>query len=126
MNRLLSFLSIIMMLLMQCCTSETDSILLESDNASDVISHMTVKYNDQIYETDVMTMGESVIYLNTEFSEIYRTKIATNPDIATLVSSDEKGTYVEYYANEKELLHQYNFAKLDVRKFPLMGIVMTN
>lgn len=74
------------------------------------ISHVVVKFEDQIYESDVETVGDSVNYLNEEYAEVYRTKIMANPDIAAIVSKDESGnTYVEYFPSEKELLGNYTF-----------------
>lgn len=37
---------------------------------------MIVKFEGKVYETDVTTIGDSVVYLNKEFAEIYISRIA--------------------------------------------------
>lgn len=74
---------------------------------------MVVKFEDRIYETDAMTVGDSVRYLNEEYAEVYQSKIKNNPNIAAVVSSDSIGTtYVDYYPTEKKLLEKYEFKQL--------------
>lgn len=69
------------------------------------ISHMVIKFEDHIYETDVMTQGDSITYLNEEYAEVYRSKISTNPNIAAITYMDESGVCnLEYFNSETQLL----------------------
>lgn len=103
----------IVALTMQSCSSELEPEILTNKDSDTTISHMVVKFNDKIYDTDVVTIGDSVKYLNDTFAEIYYSKISNNPDIAVLMSSDDSNTtYIEYYTSERELLQNHNFLQL--------------
>lgn len=66
------------------------------------ISHMVIKFENHIYETDVMEQGDSITYLNEEYAEVYRSKIATNPNIAAIMNTDASGvSYLEYFQLKK-------------------------
>lgn len=97
------------MLTIQSCTTDQEPVSVYGNELDTTISHMVVKYGDRIYETDVKMIGDSVVYLNDEYADIYKTEISKMPDNAAMVSSDESGiTYVEYFVSEKELLDKYD------------------
>lgn len=110
-------MSFCIMFAMQSCTSDEEPMMPETTESETSISHMVVKFEDRIYETDVMTIGDSVEYLNEEYAEVYQSKIRNNPNIAAVVSSDSIGTtYVDYYSSEKKLLEKYDFMQLEVNE----------
>ncbi len=99
---------------MQSCNSEQEPQIPETEKTEPTISHMVVKFEDKIYETDIVTIGDSVEYLNKDFVEVYRSKIVNHPDIAILMSMDNSNTpYVEYYTSEKELLNSHEFLNIN-------------
>lgn len=110
-------MSFCIMFAMQSCTSYDEPTMSETAESETSISHMVVKFEDRIYETDVMTVGDSVRYLNEEYAEVYQSKIRNNPDIAAVVSSDSIGTtYVDYFPTEKKLLEKYTFKQLSIEE----------
>lgn len=75
---------------------------------------MVVKFEGKIYDTGVVTRGDSVVYLNEEYAELYCTKISKLTNEAAILSYDESGTaYIEYFPSEKKLLEQYDFGQLE-------------
>ena len=107
-------MSFCIMFAMQSCTSDEEPMMPETTKSETSISHMVVKFEDRIYETDAMTVGDSVRYLNEEYAEVYQSKIKNNPNIAAVVSSDSIGTtYVDYFPSEKKLLEKYEFIQLE-------------
>lgn len=104
MKKLIFLASLCIIFAMQSCSSDEEPKLPEVEQAEKVITHMMIKFEGRTYETDAMEVGDSVVYLNKEYDEIYRTKIATNPDIAAIYNSnDPETTYVEYFPSEKAL-----------------------
>lgn len=102
------------MFAVQSCTSDQEPSFSEMQESDVTISHMVVKFEDHIYETDVMAQGDSITYLNEEFAEVYRSKIVTNPNIAAVTCTDSLGVnYLEYFSTEKELLDNYDFVQLE-------------
>lgn len=100
------------------CSSDKEPDIRDSHEDFMKVSHMIVKFNGNTYETDVKTIGDSVIYLNHEYAEIYSSQISNNPEIATLVHADDSGIYyVEYYSSEKELLQKYEFLHIENSDF---------
>lgn len=117
MKKILTLMSFCIMFAMQSCTSDEEPMMQETTESETSISHMVVKFEDRIYETDAMTVGDSVRYLNEEYAEVYQSKIKNNPNIAAVVSSDSIGTtYVDYYPTEKKLLEKYDFIQLEENK----------
>ena len=117
MKQILYFLSACLMTLVQSCSSDQDSMYLDPTSQESEISHMVVKFEGRTYETDVKTVGDSVVYLNEEYAEVYRTKIVDNSEIATMISSDEAGiTHVKYYKTEEELLRSNRLMPLSIGK----------
>lgn len=95
---------------MQSCSSEDAPEYMGVNDQDTANSKMVVRFDGKIYKTDVKEEGDSVSYLNKEYDELYHSKIATSPNIAAVLSSDEYGTtYVDYFSSEKELLEHYDF-----------------
>lgn len=114
MKKLIFLASLCIIFAMQSCSSDEEPKLPEVEQAEKVITHMMIKFEGRTYETDAMEVGDSVVYLNKEYDEIYRTKIATNPDIAAIYNSnDPETTYVEYFPSEKALREKYDFIQFD-------------
>ena len=100
--------------LIQSCSNEIEPTPFENNHQTSSISKMLVKFENQIFETEVKTTGDSVEYLNKEFDRFYQSNIATNPNIATLLCTDDAGiTHVEYFKSESELLGKYQFLQGD-------------
>ena len=113
MKHVLFFLSACIITLMQSCSSDQEPMYLDPTSQESEISHMVVKFDGRTYETDVKTVGDSVVYLNEEYAEVYRTKIVDNSEIATMISSDEAGTiYVVYYDSEEDLRKHNNMISI--------------
>lgn len=101
------------MFAMQSCSSESEPMMVEPNEVNTEISHMVVKFEDKIYETDVKTVGDSVQYLNADYAEVFDTEISKIKDVATLLYTDETGvSYVEYFHSEKELVEKYKFGEI--------------
>ena len=117
MKQVLFFLSTCLMIFVQSCSSDQDSMYLDPVSQESEISHMVVKYNGRTYETEVKTVGDSVIYLNEEYAEVYRSEIALNENLATIVSTDDAEiTFVTYYNSEDDLLQHYNMRAIASKK----------
>ncbi|MDE6027665.1 MAG: hypothetical protein K2G23_06310 [Muribaculaceae bacterium] len=110
MNKFLLMLVLCMMAVVQSCSSDQEPMFPDTHLPDTELSHMIIQFEGKIYETDVLTIGDSVKYLNEEYDEIYRSKISKMKDIATLMREDEEGrSVVEYFSNEKNLLEKYTF-----------------
>ena len=100
----------ITLLVTQSCSSDLEPMVSEINKTDTSVSHLVVKIGDHFYETDVVSQGDTVKYLNEEYEMVYRTQIAPNPDIAAVFTSDESGnSYIEYFISESQLLEQYEF-----------------
>lgn len=114
MKQFLVLLNVCILLAMQGCSSNQDPEIPETNDPNPTISHLVVKFEGKIYETDVMTVGDSVTYLNPEYAELYSSKIAIMKDVAATVSKDEnETTYVEYFPSEEQLLKTHQFFQLE-------------
>lgn len=107
-----------LLVIIQSCSSQEEPISCQ-EQVKTRTSHLVIKFDNQIYETDVVTVGDSTVYLNQEYAEVYRTKIATNPNVAAVMSSEDDGTIcLEYFPNEKELVNSYAFMGLEEKENP--------
>lgn len=114
MKKFFALISFCILIAMQSCSSEEDLMLNEPNSSDASLSHLVVKFENRIYETDVIAVGDSVKYLNEEYDRVYRSKIVNIPNIAAVVSTNEAGTtFVEYFYSEKNLLDKYNFIPLE-------------
>lgn len=122
MKKFFALISFCILIAMQSCSSEEDLMFNESNSSDASLSHLVIKFENQIYETDVITIGDSVKYLNEEYEEVYRSKIVNIPNIAAVVSTNESGTsFVEYFYSEKNLLDKYNFIQLENKSEQMTG-----
>lgn len=116
MKKLIPLSGLCLMIAMQSCTSGDEPTFTKQQEAETVMSHMVIKFDNHIYETDVITIGDSVKYLNEEYDRIYHTEIANSNDMSTVISEDESGTcFVEYFKSEKEVYKKHNFLQLGNR-----------
>lgn len=114
MKKFFALISFCILIAMQSCSSEEDLMFNEPNSSDASLSHLVVKFENRIYETDVIAVGDSVKYLNEEYDKVYRSKIVNIPNIAAVVSTNEAGTtFVEYFSSEKKLLDKYNFIPLE-------------
>lgn len=108
------FLALCGTFVFQSCTSNEEILPPDSEMMRPVTAHLVVKYENRVYETDVVTVGDSVEYLDKEYAELYRTHIANAQDIAAVTSMDDTGNmYVEYFASEKKLQERYTFITVE-------------
>lgn len=122
MKKFFALISFCILIAMQSCSSEEDLMFNESNSSDASLSHLVIKFENQIYETDVITIGDSVKYLNEEYEEVYRSKIVNIPNIVAVVSTNESGTsFVEYFYSEKNLLDKYNFIQLENKSEQMTG-----
>lgn len=116
MKKFFALISFCILIAMQSCSSEEDLMFNEPNSSDASLSHLVVKFENRIYETDVIAVGDSVKYLNEEYDKVYRSKIVNIPNIAAVVSTNEAGTtFVEYFYSEKKLRDKYNFIPLENR-----------
>ena len=114
MKNLIKLLSVCVTVMMQSCSSDQEPAIIGGADENPATSKMIVKYNNHIYETDVITVGDSTIYLNEEYSKVYRSKIETNPNIAVVMENGTDGICrVEYFDSEKQLLNNIKIFALD-------------
>lgn len=100
-------------MLMQSCINETEPIPANSSVSLPNTTHMVIKYGERLFETDVIT-GDSVSYLNDEYSIFYNTFIENDDNVAAFLSIEENGNlYVEYFPSEQDLLSKFEFYYLD-------------
>lgn len=98
MKKLTMFIGICILFLMQSCTSEQNDILSLTNEQEYTISNMVVKYNGQIYETVIVEKGDSAVYLNKEYANLYNSKISKLNNLAAVLSYDDAGTaYLEIF-----------------------------
>lgn len=117
MKKFFSLLSLCIIFAMQSCSSDQEPTIPESQEVEPAsISHMVVKFEGKTYETEVVTFGDSVAYLNKEYAELYRNRISKLKEPATIFSEDEDGTiHVEYFLSEADLLSDHKIIKLEKR-----------
>lgn len=94
MKKFFALISFCILIAMQSCSSEEDLMLNEPNSSDASLSHLVIKFENRIYETDVIAVGDSVKYLNEEYDKVYRSKIVNIPNIAAVVSTNEAGTLV--------------------------------
>lgn len=122
MKKFFALISFCILIAMQSCSSEEDLMFNEPNSSDASLSHLVVKFENRIYETDVIAVGDSVKYLNEEYEKVYRSKIDNIPNIAAVVSTNEAGaTFVEYFYSEKNLLDKYNFIPLENKSEQMTG-----
>lgn len=92
MKKLIKFACLCLTVSMQSCSSEDAPEYMGVNDQDAANSKMVVRFDGKIYKTDVKEEGDSVSYLNKEYDELYHSKIATSPNIAAVLSSDEYGT----------------------------------
>lgn len=88
------------------CTNETEPIPESSIDSeiTDEISELIVKYNGKTYQTKVAYRGDSAVYLDKEYAEIYRNEISKIENPAILAySNDNDQKIVEYFHSAQEL-----------------------
>lgn len=65
---------------------------------------LTVVHNGKAYDVQAKTVGDSLVYLDEEFSKIYETEIKGKVDKAVLTyKADDGRDVVKYYATTEEL-----------------------
>lgn len=122
MKKFFALISFCILIAMQSCSSEEDLMLNEPNSSDASLSHLVIKFENRIYETDVIAVGDSVKYLNEEYDKVYRSKIVNIPNIVAVVSTNEAGTtFVEYFYSEKKLLDKYNFIPLENKSEQMTG-----
>lgn len=119
---LLAFLSFCIVALNQSCSNEQEPMNYGSTESESSISRMVVKFEDKIYETDVKVVGDSVVYLNQEYADVYNSKISKLPDLATVVTTEDGVKYVEYFASQEDVEKKYNFMTLTNDSITLDGV----
>lgn len=81
-----------------------------SGNAED---QMIAVYNDSCYLVGCQEAGDSTVFNNQEFNNIYTSKLANNPSLAILAYKNVIGQdVVEYFDNEQQLKEKYNIQAL--------------
>lgn len=114
MKKLLKLMALCILVAMQSCSSDNEPQYVPVNQSNTEISKMVVRFNGKIYETDVQEVGDSVTYLNEEYAEVYRSKIANSDEVSAVLYSDENGvSYVDYFSSEKELLKEYQFLHIE-------------
>lgn len=117
MEKLTIFICICFLFLMQSCTSEQDDISSLESEQENSVSNMVVKYDGQIYETVIVEKGDSAVYLNKEYANLYNSEISKLNNLAAVLSYDDAGTaYLEYFNSEKEIKEQYDFIQSEQKE----------
>lgn len=116
-----SGLSLIFAGLLCACSNETDSLSEQSaTNENQEIFEQTIKFAGNTYHVSCMMQNDSLIYLDEDFSSLYKNEISKIPELTTFVYKDESGNdIIEYYASEKELMTQkkisyYNANEIEI------------
>lgn len=111
---LIILFSICFITMIQSCSNEQEPTINGGSAESEVIiSHMVVKFEGKTYKTDVKIVGDSVTYLNKEYAELYTSKIAPLPELATVITVGEDGvTYVDYLVSQAEVERKYKLMNL--------------
>lgn len=111
---LLALFNLCIMVLIQSCSNEQEPMAYgDSTESEATISHMVVKFEDRIYETDAKVIGDSVTYLNQEYADVYNSKISKLPELATIMTIEGAVIYIEYLASQEDVEEKYNFLKLE-------------
>lgn len=113
----MSFLSLILNML--SCSSDTDELLRQNSNQQgDFILHAT--YKGVSYEVPgVLDKDGNPVYLNKEFSELYKNELSNHPTLVTVLRD---GDIVEYYESLSEVLDVNNIKMLENAKIPEVAI----
>lgn len=114
----MTFLSLI--LIMMSCTNNADELLSQNSNQQgDFILHAT--YKGVSYEVPgVLDKDGNPIYLNKEFSELYKNELSNHPTLVTVLRD---GDIVEYYESLTEVLDVNNIQMLENAKIPDVSTV---
>lgn len=98
------FLIFIAFIAMSSCTNDVSSSDFSTQEETSETTELIVSYKGKSYFTKVAFQGDSVIYLNEEFADIYQNEISKIDGLATLMHEDAFGRdVIEYYSNAKEL-----------------------
>lgn len=110
---LIILFSICFITMIQSCSNEQEPTINGGSAESEVIiSHMVVKFEEKIFETDVKVIGDSVVYLNQEYAEVYNSKISKLPELATVMTTEDEVTYVEYLASKEDVEKKYSLIRI--------------
>lgn len=112
-----SGLSLIFAGLLCACSNETDYLSEQSaTNENQEIFEQTIKFAGNTYHVSCMMQNDSLIYLDEDFSSLYRNEISKIPELTTFVYKDETGNdIIEYYASEQELMTQKKISYYDAK-----------
>lgn len=113
-----SFISMSILSLIFCmlsCSSDTDELLSQNSNQQgDFVLH--AKYKGVSYEVPgVLDKDGNPVYLNKEFSELYKNELSNHPTLVTVLRD---GDIVEYYESLSEVLDVNNMQMLENTKIP--------
>lgn len=90
--------------LSSCSSNDEPSQSVIPSDSFEVPFDMTIKYDGITYNVKAMLEGDSLIYLDEEFSNIYNTEIKNIPNKAVLTYKDDNNNdVVEYYTTEKQM-----------------------
>lgn len=104
---------LLLSLMTVACSQEVVNESLSEKSESDE-EELIVKYNGKTYTTQVVYEGDSVIYLNQEYADIYENEIKTATDLAIYLHKDESGRdIVEYYNSEEDLQESVNISIIE-------------
>lgn len=86
------------------CTSDVDEPFNAEESLPQETFTLTVVHNGKTYDVPAKTVGDSIVYLDQEFSRIYETEIKGKDDKAVLTyKTDDGRDVVKYYASADEL-----------------------
>lgn len=113
MKKIITIMSLCIILAMQSCSSDQEPTFPNSTDSEIELSHMVITYNGKTYDTDVITIGDSVEYLNEEYNRLYQSEISKTENLVIAMSNDESGVcHIDYYSSEKQLLEKYKFISI--------------
>lgn len=116
MKNLIKFAAVVMgVIAITACSNDEDVAPNQVSNPGiqEEMSELIVKYDGKVYKTKVAYRGDSTIYLNEEYADLYANEISKKDNLAVLAyrnENDEK--VVEYYPSAQNLEEEIGLVKL--------------
>ncbi len=116
MKNLIKFAAVVMgVIAITACSNDEDVAPNQVSNPGiqEEMSELIVKYDGKVYKTKVAYRGDSTIYLNEEYADLYANEISKKENLAVLAyrnENDEK--VVEYYPSAQDLEEEIGLVKL--------------
>lgn len=125
MNKLIIFTAALIAAVFTSCTSDEPNINYETTSVNCGFS-MIAKYKGKFYNVNGVNNGDTVVYLNKDFNDVYINEISKLPQKAMIVYPDSEGNQiVGYYSSVEELEKDNGISYVTLNSFSEQDITPT-